>query len=485
MKKNVFGIAVLSVMLLFSFGCKNQIQTDNFATENLANENRRVELSQIAVLGNYKVSEDELVSNLSSFLQGKDENSRSAVSNSYNFTKLDSAKIEYEKNSSNRAATVEEYEDSEFYLYQIENQNSNTLGYAVLSNDKRIGEIISIVDNAEFSSDITDDFFMQTFCLCLESYINETVEIWNSLTEEDLINARSAYAYISASGNYKYSNWKYNSGNISNLLSTKWNQEYPYNSAIKAIKGKNYLSGCGTTAVSQIMAFHEYPKTATTNTKNTLNHNWSLAKSWDGTYNWSLIKENKEADKLSTEGKMMVGALMYENAEEMNAKYATKGISIYYSKYVPYLKKRGFKCDSKSKYSFDKIKKSIDNERPILMLGRSAKTIKSHSFLWWKWESISEYGGHAWVIDGYCNMQCTATNKNDKTDVQTFTTNYVHCNLGWGGYKDGYYIDKVFTTNIGANVSDKKVEELARSAYENGNYYHYNLEIITNIRPEN
>lgn len=185
MKKNVFGIAVLSVMLLFILGCKNQIQTENFT-----NENRRTELSQIAVLGNYKVSEDDLVANLSSFLQEKEENSRSAISNSYNFTKLDSAKIEYEKKSSNRAATVEEYEDSEFYLYQIENQNLNTLGYAVLSNDKRIGEIISIVDNSEFSSDITDNFFMQMFCLVLESYINETVEIWNSLTEEDLSTAQ-------------------------------------------------------------------------------------------------------------------------------------------------------------------------------------------------------------------------------------------------------------------------------------------------------
>lgn len=267
MKKNVFGIAVLSVILLLTLGCKNQIQTDNFTTGNLVNENRRTELSQIAVLGNYKVTEDELVSNLSSFLQQKDGNSRSAISNSYNFTKLDSAKIEYEKKSSTRTASVEEYEDSEFYFYQIENQNLNTLGYAVLSNDKRIGEIISIVDNAEFSSDITNDFFMQTFCLGLESYINETVEIWNSLTEEDLSNARSAYADISASGNYKYSNWKYNSGNISNLLPTKWNQDLPYNSAIKIIKGKNFLTGCGTTAVSQIMAFHEYPKTATTNTK--------------------------------------------------------------------------------------------------------------------------------------------------------------------------------------------------------------------------
>lgn len=31
---------------------------------------------------------------------------------------------------------------------------------------------------------------------------------------------------------------------------------------------------------------------------------------------------------------------------------------------------------------------------------------------------------------------------------------YVHCNWGWGGYKDGYYNSKVFNVNSGAIIYD-------------------------------
>lgn len=181
---------------------------------------------------------------------------------------------------------------------------------------------------------------MQLFCSSFESYVEETVEIWNSLTSEDLQNARNAYAGISSSGNYEYSQWKYNYGNISNLLATKWNQQDPYNSAIKAIKGQNYPAGCGTTAVAQIMAFHEFPKTCDETIKNTLKNNWSLANSWDGTYNWNLLKSSSYVGNLSAEGKIMLGALMYENAEGLKADYSITGTNIKYINHVPYFEEK-------------------------------------------------------------------------------------------------------------------------------------------------
>lgn len=201
------------------------------------------------MLEKYTVSESELLNNLTSFLSNANEDSNARTVNlpSYNFTKIDSAKMQCFDNSNllNRSALEENYDDIEFYIYQINNENADSLGYAFLSNDKRIGEIIAITDNSDFNTDITDDTFMQLFCSNFESYVKETVDIWNSLTNEDLQNARNAYAGISSSGNYEYSQWKYNYGNISNLLATKWNQRDPYNYAIKAIKGQNYPTGCG------------------------------------------------------------------------------------------------------------------------------------------------------------------------------------------------------------------------------------------------
>lgn len=234
------------------------------------------------------------------------------------------------------------------------------------------------------------------------------------------------------------------------------------------------------------MAFHEFPKTCDETIKNTLKNNWTLANSWDGTYNWNLLKSSSYGENLSAEGKMMLGALMYENAEGLKADYSTTGTNIKYVDHVPFLKKKGFSCDSLANYSYNKIKKSIDNNYPVLIMGNSLKKMKNHKFLWWTWETLDKYdGGHIWVVDGYCNMQCTAKNKNNQNDTKTFTTNYVHCNLGWGGSKNGYYMDKVFSANIGANASDETVENITRTTYGTERYYQYYLKIVTNIRPKN
>lgn len=182
----------------------------------------------------------------------------------------------------------------------------------------------------------------------------------------------------------------------------------------------------------------------------------------------------------------MLGALMYENAEGLKADYSITGTNIKYINHVPFLKKKGFSCDSLANYPYNKIKKSIDNNCPVLIMGNSLKKMKNHKFLWWTWESLDKYdGGHIWVVDGYCNMQCTAKNKNNENDTKIFTTNYVHYNLGWGGSKNGYYIDNVFSANIGANASDKTIENITRSTYGTERYYQYNLKIVTNIRPKN
>lgn len=295
--KRIKYIILVITLIVSLISCKTQlINIATTETNDFVTTERRTELSEIALLENYTVSEPELLCDLTSFLLNANEGSKPRSVNlpSYNFTKIDSAKMQCFNNSNllNRSALEENYDDIEFYIYQINNESTDSLGYAFLSNDRRIGEIIAITDNSDFNADITNDVFMQLFCSSFESYVEETVEIWNSLTSEDLQNARNAYAGISSSGNYEYSQWKYNYGNISNLLATKWNQQDPYNSAIKAIKGQNYPAGCGTTAVAQIMAFHEFPKTCDETIKNTLKNNWSLANSWDGTYNWNLLKSS-------------------------------------------------------------------------------------------------------------------------------------------------------------------------------------------------
>ena len=498
MKKFLTKLWVMGLLLscIIMFSCNNGISgtlekfhfSESNYSENL-NIERKQQLINLAVTGNYILSEEEVTKNLTSFLAIKDEtSSRNIINYKYNITKIDTTKmtLPFDNLSINRSVESDEDDEVEFYLYKIFNNQSDESGYAVLTNDRRIGDIICIVDNSEFNPNISDSPFMQMFCCNLEEYIQETAEIWNSITDNELQEARSAYVEIATSGDYNFSNWVYNSGNISCLTKTDRGQGNPYNSGIAAVKGQNYLTGCGATAVAQILAFHEFPKKTTTNIKEVLNSEWEKAKSWTGEYNWELMKKSSTANYLSTEGKMMVGSLMYQVAEGIQSSYKDSETSSYSSNYSKFLKSIGYTIGSEQSYSFDKIKESIDNKCPLIISGQSKKITTTKKFLWWRWEKTTGYsGGHAFIVDGYCNMKCTATNRTNKNDIQTFTTNYVHCNLGWGGNCDGYYIDNVLATGNGPIADDTTVNSIKRSTYGEDYYFQYCLNIIPNIKPKN
>ena len=471
--KKLCKIVLALVTAVTLFGCKGQtndiISKTDIETTNLE---RKQELAQLALMGDYKVSEEAAAESLLSFLVGKE--------------KIDTATVTCPENTknTNRNSSVEEYDDVDFYLYQIGNSSNENIGYAVLSNDRRIGEIISIVDNTEFSEDISDNPFMQFFCLSLEKYIEDTAEIWNSLTDNDLNTARASYADMILSGDYSFEPYKYiaKDSNISHMLSTAWRQREPCNNAIVAITKNNYIAGCGAVGIAQVMAHHEYPSYCSSETTSIIKNNWSNAKGWDGFYNWYAMKNMYHASNLSSNGQMLVGALMYQVATGIKSNFGTSSTGSDGANYIPFLTSVGYKCGNKQSYSFNPIKDSIDRNCPVLAMGYSEKKVTQKKFLWWKWESTSYYSGHVWVIDAYCKLNTKIKNNKTGKVESDLPLNYVHCNLGWDGIDNGFYLDNVFTVNMGPTVETNVVENLARNA-EYEDYYQYVLEIIPNIQP--
>ena len=47
---------------------------------------------------------------------------------------------------------------------------------------------------------------------------------------------------------------------ISPLLKTEWNQEYPYNILCPKVDGHETVTGCVATAMAQVMKYHNYPQ---------------------------------------------------------------------------------------------------------------------------------------------------------------------------------------------------------------------------------
>jgi len=63
-------------------------------------------------------------------------------------------------------------------------------------------------------------------------------------------------------------------------------------------------------------------------------------------------------------------------------------------------------------------------------------------------------GGHMWLIDGYGTMTYYTEYLNKKSNTLLYTSTLtltngimVHCNLGWNGTNDGWYIYGIFDTN--------------------------------------
>lgn len=72
----------------------------------------------------------------------------------------------------------------------------------------------------------------------------------------------------------------------------------------------------------------------------------------------------------------------------------------------------------------------------------------------------SFHGGHAWVMDGtgivesfcwtyYCYNPKTKTYTDKKLDI--VHSKYVHCNWGWGGADNGYFLEGVYDTDKGVD----------------------------------
>jgi hypothetical protein len=137
-------------------------------------------------------------------------------------------------------------------------------------------------------------------------------------------------------------------------------------------------------------------------------------------------------------------------------------------------KKMGYKTPSPvSGYDLSVIKSSINNGRPVLIGGYDTRThyIRTYYFLWWvvrteEWDSYS--GGHEWIIDDY-------STRTRSLYFAGFTlrypVEYVHCNIGWGGQKDGWYLSGSFDVNNGPQTRSVGTD----------NFYQFELEILPNV----
>lgn len=162
-------------------------------------------------------------------------------------------------------------------------------------------------------------------------------------------------------------------------------------------------------------------------------------------YNGYVVNWDAMNNTYSSSGQVSAAVLLRGISEWCGSMYFYAGTFTFPSKASSFLKDMGF-CDvNRFNYDYDRVSSMIDNGRPVIIYAIPG---------------IRVWSSHAWIIDGYkikSRQKVTKQYKNGKlidSSTTTETCRMVHCDFGWGGPCNGYYVDGVFKLNSNKNDYD-------------------------------
>ena len=399
--------------------------------------------------------------------------------------------------SARSALGIAEEEPVEVYEFAVGSADNENEGFVLASNDVRIGTILAI---AEGSLEDANENFVGVLSANLNDYIAATILEYSRITEAEI---EAAIAKIEGTEEARAVVTEYDPSNVFNspgwsvmiintdfaiqkgpMLKTKWGQgtpgtytsnadgNYVYNNYVMYDHGNmNHITGCGPTAVAQIVAYHNYISptapykpsafpSSLSSSLGTWKGGWATTKPFDTIRNLPTITNTS-----SDAARGQVAALMYQIGKLMpNINYQNKLTTHYTSDASAAFLAMGYNNTvsqsatgvttsynaSSSTHTFTithyitpaTIKNALNVNRPIYIDG------------------IPSTGGigHAWVIDGHGQMTSYIEilthpdyppSNGGRTSRQITLTDclMVYCNLGWNGQANGWYVYGIFDTN--------------------------------------
>lgn len=346
---------------------------------------------------------------------------------------------------SNEKEIIQTNLDTLMYVVNFSNNN----GFAFVAADKRTDPIYAIVDEGNYDFENLEEEENEGLLSFLDYAIATELEDVNNYQEEK--NTRAVVNGWTIHTHYPP------------ILKTKWSQGGYNNPNSFGKYCPNKVTGCTVTATAQILSHF----------KTIGQVNWS----YNGTYgranlNWQRIISDSEryGGYLSPTGTPQsmdeIAHLCRYLGVAFGAKYnvnkknqAGNSTSVGEDKPIDWFNKwGGLRATKLKKYDEAQIISTIKKGNPVYARGNSGKK----KFLGIR---VKYKGGHAWVYDGYISAT-----KNGKQQ------NLIHCNWGWSGSSNGYYLSRVFQANVGPEIYDSAVTRSGQA-----NNYRYNLEysIIT------
>lgn len=275
-----------------------------------------------------------------------------------------------------------------YYAFNLEQ------GYVIVSGDDEMTELVGYAENGFFDAENVPPQMQ----LWLDGYAEYVAAVQSGKAKARKILLSDSPSVV-----------------VEPLVTTKWNQDAPFNNFAPEYTDDNNntqrcATGCAATAMAQIMKFHNWPEQGVGHYSyehqsfGTISSNFS-----EHVYDWTNMIDRYNNGEYSNVQADAVALLMKDCGVSLNMNYGpVSGASIY--SYTPAFKnyfRYSSRTVNRSGCETAEFTKIITGElqegRPIIYCG------------------TGEDGGHAFVVDGY-------------------DTNYfLHVNWGWGGYSDGYF----------------------------------------------
>ena len=205
------------------------------------------------------------------------------------------------------------------------------------------------------------------------------------------------------------------------LLTTAWDQKYPYNEKSPMVSGKRGYTGCVATAMAQVMKYHEWPEKGigshyyidTFGCMQTIHSDFS-----SHTYDWANMK-NRYSSKDSSEVEIAaVAQLMLDVGVAVEMEYTRSG-SAAYTEHCPYALVNFFGYDKGVRHVYrdvfpeseweEMLYHELDEGRPVLYGGTDDGN--GHCFVCDGYDASTDmyHFNWGWTSSGYCKLNVITT----------------------------------------------------------------------------
>lgn len=174
---------------------------------------------------------------------------------------------------------------------------------------------------------------------------------------------------------------------------------------------KNGLPGCFPLAISKIVAKYRYPRTYSFN-----GHR----------IDWDKVDEYFDYQRDIPETAYLAAGI----ASSCKSKYFWQGTFTFPKDAEKAMKNMGYRVIGRYNYSWERCKMMLEKDSPLII---------------WSMPNYNITKSHAWNIDGYkVRIREKVTQLGSRKQTETQRQYLVHCDFGWGGKSNGYYLSGIF-----------------------------------------